>query len=444
MRGIFLFFVTILVLVTLMGYWLIISPMPSRHLSLATGGEGGAYYAFGQEYKKLFAEKGFDLEVISTSGSIDNVRKLKDKASDIDFAFVQSGIFKPEEVTDLVTLGSVYLEPLWVFYRSEENINNLADLKGKKIAIGSNGSGTQAVALRLLADNGLAPESNLAELVSYPMQEAKDKLEQGEVDAIFVIAGIYAPVINELLDNPQLKIMDFSTLAQSYTSRYRFLSSVNLPEGVISLEKHIPAQSITLLAPSAMLVAHKDIHRELIPLILETAYSLHDKGDVITPSQSFPSADFIDIPLHPEARHYLNFGPRPIYHAFSYNVAIYIDHFKAPILLFIIVLLILLVIVPVLQGNHVNKKINRWYMRLYHADKRLMKHELEDLKELHIEQENLQDIEEELLKLKIPSSHLASFYNLRLHLFLLEENLEKKHQKLLYAKLENPATVKEE
>src|SRR5262249_1956994 len=155
-------------------------------------------------------------------------------------------------------LGSLYHEPLWVFYRGEERLDRLSRLAGKRVGVGPMGSGTYAIALRLLAANGLieSPSSgggSPANLVRGNVPAAARALQKGELDAAFFVAAFDADYIQGLLNDRSVNLMNCDQ-QEAYHRRFRFLAPVTVPAGMVDLGLNIPAQDVALLAPTAMLV----------------------------------------------------------------------------------------------------------------------------------------------------------------------------------------------
>jgi TRAP transporter TAXI family solute receptor len=132
-----------------------VEPAPPRVVVMSTGGEGGAYQAYGLRYQAILAKDGVKLELRPSSGAVENVARLRDPESDVSVAFVQGGVAKAADPPVLETLGSVYYEPLWVFYRGRAAIDKVNELEGKRIAVGPEGSGTRTLALAILDASGL-------------------------------------------------------------------------------------------------------------------------------------------------------------------------------------------------------------------------------------------------------------------------------------------------
>ncbi len=226
-------------LLTLAGFWLayqFVDPAPPSSITIATGQPTGAYYLFAQHYQELLARDRITLNIRKTSGSKDNLALLNDPQAGIEIAFVQSGVAEMDaEATSsssLTGLASLYFEPLWLFHRLDTDLERLTALQGKRIAIGSDGSGTQAVALQLLQANDITSANT--DLVPLGGQAALDALLSGERDGMFIIASPRSSMVRTLLATEGLQLMHFERAA-AYTRNYRFLSSVTLPQGSLDL-----------------------------------------------------------------------------------------------------------------------------------------------------------------------------------------------------------------
>ncbi len=130
-----------LLIVVIAGFWLAsryIRPAPPDTLIISTGGEGGAYQRFGAAYKDVLTRYGIQVTEEASAGSTENLERLRDAGHAVDAAFVQGGTARLQEDDALVSLGSLYNEPLWIFYRTEleseeRPLTRISELKGKRI-----------------------------------------------------------------------------------------------------------------------------------------------------------------------------------------------------------------------------------------------------------------------------------------------------------------------
>jgi TRAP transporter TAXI family solute receptor len=161
---------------------------PPYVIRIAAGAENGAYHAFAQQYAHLLAGDGITLEVIPTAGTVDNLELLR--RGEVSLALVQGGCAREADRADLQSLGSLFLEAVWVFTPRASPIRRLNELVGKRVAVGPSGSGTQLLAKQLLGANGVS-ESN-ATFVHIDTFDVTPLLVRGELDAGIVVASAEA------------------------------------------------------------------------------------------------------------------------------------------------------------------------------------------------------------------------------------------------------------
>ena len=396
----------------------LVEPAPPERLVLASGMPGGAYHRFAQEYRGLLAREGVELEVRATSGSVENLRLLREGA--VDVGFVQTGVGDTSSQAGLVSLASLYYEPLWIFHRGLGTLERLTELSGSSVAVGPEGSGTRALALTLLRENGLdRPPTRLSGLGG---SRAAQALREGTVDAAVFVASPRAPVVAELLADPGIELLHFSRV-DAYLSRYRYLSSVVLPEGAIDFRRNIPGRPVTLLAPVATLVVRPDFHPALTDLMLQAAFEVHAKGGFFERAGQFPSADHLDFPLIEDARRYFERGPSFLRRYLPFWAAVFVER-SALFLLPLVTLLVPLfrIAVPTYRWK-VRSRIYRWYRDLSRVEVSVDAGTGDPAMAL----KELDRIEQEAAKVEVPLSYTDELYNLRLHIQLVRDKIDKRH-----------------
>ena len=411
-------------LITLVGFivaYQFVAPAPPKHIVIATGRPDGAYYGFGLRYRELLAERGITLSVRETSGSLENLRLLA--SAQVDIALVQSGTGNAAETPDLMSLGSLYYEPLWVFSRADYPLTHFHQLRGMRLAIGEKGSGARAVAMQLLAANQLSEAAT--ERFDLGGREAVEALRTGRVDAAFFVASPRSPLIQSLLEADDLAPMNFIR-APAYTRVYRYLSKVVLPEGVIDLAANIPVHDIALLAPTANLVARKNFHPALVDLFLQVATRIHRPGGIFEEYDQFPSPRFVDFPLSKDAQRFYEYGPSLLDRFLPFWAATLIDRMKVMILPLLTLLFPLFKIVPPTYRWRVSYRIYRWYRELNAVDMALETHRSEADIDKYLAE--LERIENDVRHINVPLSYSGSLYNLRLHIDLLQAKVLKARQ----------------
>lgn len=405
-----------------------VDPAPPRTMTLGTGSEQGAYSLFGEQYRKILAREQIDLGLIQTAGSIQNIEKLLTTDNPLDAAFVQSGSAKGISSDKLLSLGSLYFEPVWIFYRGTETIHRITELEGKRIAIGNHGSGTQALAIQLLNDNLLT--STQTKQLTMEEAVAVEKLLSGDIDALFIVASAQSPTVKRLLSTAEINLMSFDR-ADAYTRIHRSLSSVTLPEGAIDLKLNIPAQDTVLLAAAANLVVREDLHPALIDLLLQAAQEVHGNGGWFERNGQFPSSEYLEFTISPDARRFYQYGPPLLQRFLPFWAASFIDRMKVLLLPMIALLLPLMKIMPPLYRWRMRSRVYRWYRELQDIDLGLFHQETVSINQYR---QDLDRIEHEVANVDIPLSYADELFNLRLHIELIRRRLADQDKLMLKKK----------
>ena len=143
--------------VAIVAAYLYVRPAPPDTITIVSGPPDSVFQRTAGKYQKILARNGVKLRIVPSEGSLENLKKLNDPAVRVDVGFVQGGVSTGIPVDKLVSLGSVFHEPLAVFYRSAVPLDRIYALNGKRLAIGREGSGAHVLSLILLKANGIEP-----------------------------------------------------------------------------------------------------------------------------------------------------------------------------------------------------------------------------------------------------------------------------------------------
>ena len=417
-----------IILITSIGFYIayqFVQPAPPKSVVITTGDENGSYFAYAKRYAEILKANGITMEIKTSSGSRENLDRLQ--KGDADIAFFQGGAREPEadkanlsDKEELRSLGSISYEPVWVFYRGEQRLDKLFLLKNKRIAIGAQGSGRRGLAMRLLKANGISSDSN--PLSSLDEENTVGALEEGLVDAAFIVAAPEAATVQEMLQAPDVKIMSF-TQADAYLRRFPFLSKITLPRGVVDLVRDIPSHDTTLLTTTANVVVRDDLHPALASLMLQAMAEVHGKSGFFQRAGEFPAYKDESFALSAEGERYYKSGPPFLQRYLPFWVAVLVERLLVLIVPLIVLLFPLLRIAPAVYTWRVRSKIFRCYGDLKFMENELRQHYDPTQQKDYFAR--LNRIEDDAYAKNVPLAFTDLLYTLRTHINLVREKLIK-------------------
>lgn len=406
-----------------MAFWIasqFIKPAPPSRITISTGNETGAYHRFGEEYKSILADSGITVDLQTSAGSVENLERLASAKSGTDLALVQGGVGDAESLTNVVSLGRMFMEPVWVFYRAPEVIDRLTQLKGKRIAVGPEGSGTRQLAVALLQPNGVTAKASTFEALGG--QQAANCLLEASCDAIILVASPQSQIVRALLQNDSVQLMSFAQ-AEAMTRIFPFLSHVVLPEGVIDFVANVPKQDTHLVAAQAALVARDDIHPAIVGLLVQAARKVHRPGGLFQKIAEFPKETDPEYPISDAAEIAYNSGVPFLQRLLPFWLAIFLERMIVLLVPIATILLPLFKLGPWLYEWRVRRRLLYWYGELKDLERRIKADP--GRRELPQHLEDVDKIDHEVSEISVPLTFSDQFYELRAAIDLVHQRLAK-------------------
>jgi hypothetical protein len=420
-------FIALGVLLLALAYWWL-DPNPPKVVTLATGPAQSAYDEFGKKYVAQLKASGIEVQVIQTEGSSANLKLLREGKADVGFVQGGTGEANLEDETHLQTLGSLFLEPIWLFYREDsaqrlikgkpeqQRLTSLTQLTGWRLNVGTPGSGVPNLMNRLLDSNRV--ESSTIKLSTLDQTPATMALLSGETDAIVFASAPESLMVQMLLQTPGIKLMDF-VQAEAYSRRFTFLSPALLPRGVVDLSIDSPAQDVRLAGPTTSLIVRNETHPALLQLFTAAAHNIHSGAGWFNKARDYPNDKRDELPMAKEAERQLKNGPPLLQRYLSFWMANLIDRMWVALGIIIAILLPLSRVLPPLYQFRVRSRIFKWYAQLRDIETR-DNASGEANKELIAE---LNALDTRVEKIKIPLSYADELYALRSNIHLVRKKL---------------------
>ena len=390
----------------------LIHALPPRRIVMTTGPEGGAYQEFGERYAAILARHKIQLIQRPSLGDVENLERLQDPKSGVSVGFAAGGLTTPAKSPDVVSLGTIAYYPLWIFCRGISEASRLGELKGKRISIGPEGSGTRPIGLERLRANNLE-----SILVTRPFADSGEALLAKKIDCACMLTTAEDPIAEQLLADKRVNLVHFAR-ADAYLARYRHLRKIVVPEGVGNLADNRPDRDVTLIAETTSLVVRKDLHPAIQFLLLEAADEVHSPGGILHRPQQFPAPEPVDVPLSDEARPFYRSGGNFLQRHLPFWLWVFVSRLLLVLLPLAGVIYPLSRAIPAIIDFVVDSRLNRIYTDLRELETRSERGDSRE--ELSAE---LKRLEDKVTQMRVPSNHSRALYTLRQHLILVRERL---------------------
>ena len=409
-----------------------LQPNPPRKVVLATGVAQGAYAEFGKRYAELLQRHGIAVELRPSAGAAENLALLRNPTSGVDLGFVQggaedeAGAAQAPDSRNLVSLGSMFYEPVWLFYREDAaqrlvkapQITQLAQLAGAKLNIGAPGSGAPPLMQRLLEANRIAPGA--ITLLQQATTPAVVDLLEGRIDALAMASAPEALMVQMLLQTPGIRLLDFAQ-AEAYARRFAFVSAITLPRGVVDLAADRPPTDVHLVAPTATLLARDTLHPALVQLFVQAAQQVHGTAGWFSRKAEFPNAANTEHPLAAEAQRFYRNGTPWLQRYLPFWLANLADRMWVVLLAIVAVLIPLGRVLPPLYEFRIRSRVFRWYAQLRAVETVATQPGPRDTTALLAE---LDTLEAHVGQITVPLSYADELYSLRGHIQLVRTRLQ--------------------
>ena len=226
-----------------------------KFLNIATGGTAGTYYPIGGAMSEILNNeiKGMNASAQSTGATVANINMLKE--GQVDLAIVQNDItyyaangtemFEGKKVENIKGIATLYPETCQIVTLDGKGIKTIADLKGKRVAVGAMGSGAEANARQILAAYGITYDDIDEQFLSF--SEAASALKDGNVDAAFLTAGYPTAAVQDIASQNKVRLLPVEAAkADALIAKYPFYTKVTIPAGTYGMTE--PVEAISVMA----------------------------------------------------------------------------------------------------------------------------------------------------------------------------------------------------
>jgi TRAP-type uncharacterized transport system substrate-binding protein len=393
--------------------WLALSyfiPALPSTVTMATAFKGTSFDYYGGRYRDAFARSGVKLELRETGGTEENLGLLQNPRSGVQIAFVYGGISNGEHAPGLLSLGIIYNTPFWVFYASSEPLDRLAQLNGKRIAVGPIGSGVRMIADKVFGTDGVTAAT--ATFLPYTGAAAVGALQDGKVDAVWISSTPNTPIIQTMLRMPNVRLMSLAR-AEALTRIFPDLGRLVLPQGVFDIAGGIPPHDVSLISTTVHVLIRDDLHPAIASLLLQTMIKEHGGPGIFQRAGEFPTSTDPDFPMAESAVDFYKNGPSFMQMHLPLRLSVYLKRAIALLVTCIVIGFPLFNLAPKLYRGLVEYRLGAIYRRLRAIEARLQK-DVTTSEVLTLEAD-LKRVDQEINNLGVPMQHSQLFFSIKSH-----------------------------
>jgi TRAP-type uncharacterized transport system substrate-binding protein len=393
-------------------------PTPPSRVVMATAFKGASFEYYGRQYQEIFARSHVELELRETAGAVENLKLLQDPHAGVQIAFVTGGLSDAKHAPGVLSLGTVYDQPFWIFYPANQQLDQLSQLKGKRIAVGPVGSATRYMAEQVLGKGGVNSETTA--LLPFAGSAAEKALKEGQVDAVWIIGVPEATAVQSFLRDPNVRPMNFP-MADAFTRVFPDLARMTLPQGTVDIERVIPSNDVQLIGTKAKVLIRSDLHPEIVQLLLRTMKEVHGGSDLFHRSGEYPNGSDSEYPVAATAMEFYKNGPSFMQRHLPLWLSVHVQRAIAVLLTGVAIGLPLLHFVPQTYNWMTRRRLFYWYAELRALETSYGA--ATTYKQLVQKLAEIERIEESLSKIHFPLTFADQVYTLRGHIDIVRQKI---------------------
>jgi len=305
--------------------YLVFKEIYHKTIVIEAGPIGGFFHTSAETIKNKLKEKNINAIVINREDTLKIIDDVNDPKSKVDIGFIAQDLneIKYKNVT---SLGSIILEPLFIFHRKDISAKSPADFKGLRVAVSPVNSGTRVVTEQILEIYGVN-ELN-TKFYPYTLSESANALKDGTIDVAFFLQPANNKTISELGKNPKLKVMSLNQ-AVALTRKFNYLYSATIYAGGFDLKNNIPEEDVKVIATPVTIVAKNNLPQSVVSAISLILKEEFRNPNIVSDTGTFPTMDYeknIFINQKADEIFRIPFGSEPfLYRYLPFNIARVID-----------------------------------------------------------------------------------------------------------------------
>ena len=398
----------------------VLRSLRQRTVVMAVYPEGSLNVGLVKRYQEVLARKGLEVKLDPSAGAVESLSDLRNPKSGVSVALVPGGIATKQDLQELVSLGTVLYQPLWIFSRGGLPHQQL-QLTGCRISIGPDGSSSRALSLEVLRSAGWIDQKSTT-LLALPPAESAQALIRGDINTAIFVDGWESPVVQQLLRANGVNLEGIPR-ADALVRIYPYLNKLVLPAGAVDLAEPRPPTDVILIGPKASLVVRRDLHAVIQYRLLEAAVEIHSTPSMFRAAGQFPASESVDLPLSPYAQDFYKTGSPFLLRHLPFWLAVLLEQPLVWLIPLLVILFPVFRLAPAVYDWAERRRIYRLYSELKRLEDEMFYAADRGGHQDFIER--LNRLEDRASHLSVPSAFKPQVYALRLHIDMVRHQAQK-------------------
>jgi hypothetical protein len=320
-RPLGLFAGCVLILVLAWGAW---SETLRATIVIEAGPKGGFFDQTANLLRAELGRRGIRSEIVNREDTLKILDDVDDPASRVQVGFMAQDPGN-RDFDQATAVGTVALEPLFVFYSASLGIRTLHDFRGLRLAVSPSGSGTRVIAEQVLGLYGIDPHN--ATFLPLTLNDSADALRRGEADAAFFLQPPGNKIVRELALDPKLRMLSLGQ-ADALASNLGFVRAATVHQGGFDYLRNIPSDDIRVIAIPVTLLIKKDVKPAIVTMAAQFVQTHFQGATLVSGPGELLSIREPSVPVNIHAEPVLKNGLPYIYRSMPFPLAALLDQFS--------------------------------------------------------------------------------------------------------------------
>ena len=289
-------FIWIIVVIAVI--WAIIAEAPPTKISIEAGPKGGFFDSTARLLKEKLKEHNIDALVINSEQTSKIITNVNDPKSQIDMGFIAHEV-KPGQFLNVKSLGSIIMDPLFIFQRNELNAKSPADFKGMRLGVGPTNTGGRIITDIILKEYGINEENATYEVLS--LTAMVTALKTGKIDVGFFLQPTNNEIVAQLGNSGLVKLVSVEH-APALIKKNGFLHHLTIDRGAFNLMKELPSSDIQMVGVPVTVIAKENLHPAIVTLVSLALKDAFRGPTLVSNRGAFPNMEYErDLNIDPAA-----------------------------------------------------------------------------------------------------------------------------------------------